>query len=56
MDKAFQFMLNATDPVLGDPNDGHCLVQRWVWCSLAEQVRITKLGAAASDGFKVELD
>jgi hypothetical protein len=34
MDATFQFLANTTDPVLGDPNDGYRLVQRWAWFSL----------------------
>jgi hypothetical protein len=34
MAKAFDFMLNATDPTVGCPEDGYRLVQRWTWYSL----------------------
>ncbi len=30
----FEFFLTADDPSLGDPADGHRLVQRWCWYSL----------------------
>ncbi len=30
----FEFFLTAFDPSLGDPADGHRLVQRWCWYSL----------------------
>lgn len=33
MNETFDYMLTATDPVLGDPNDGHRLVQTWSWFS-----------------------
>jgi len=32
---AWQYFLTATDPALGDPNDGGRLVQRWCWFSMA---------------------
>jgi hypothetical protein len=34
MYNAFDFLVTAVDPVLGDPNDGNRLVQRWAWFSL----------------------
>jgi hypothetical protein len=34
MSATFDFFQNATDPELGDPNDGYRLVQRWAWFSL----------------------
>ena len=37
MSNTFDFFLGATDPALGDPNDGHRLVQRWAWFSLDEK-------------------
>ncbi len=37
MTKTFDYMLNATDPVLGDPLDGNRLIQRWSWYSTSDQ-------------------
>jgi hypothetical protein len=34
MSNTFEYLLTATDPKLGDPNDGYRLVQRWAWFSL----------------------
>jgi len=34
MTETFDFMLSATDPALGDPNDGHKLIQRFSWYSV----------------------
>jgi streptogramin lyase len=34
MTATFDFFETATDPLLGDPNDGNRLVQRWAWFSL----------------------
>jgi hypothetical protein len=34
MSATFDYLQNATDPNLGDPNDGYRLVQRWAWFSL----------------------
>lgn len=36
MTKTFDYLLTATDPVLGNPADGYRLVQRWAWWSLSE--------------------
>ncbi len=33
MNASFDYMLTATDPVLGDPNDNYHLVQTWSWFS-----------------------
>ena len=33
MNATFDYMLTATDPVLGDPNDNYRLVQTWSWFS-----------------------
>lgn len=33
MNATFDYMLTATDPVLGDPNDDYRLVQTWSWFS-----------------------
>jgi len=33
MDKTFDYLLNTTDPVRGDPNDGGRLIQRFSWFS-----------------------
>ncbi|MCA9928925.1 MAG: hypothetical protein KC419_10625 [Anaerolineales bacterium] len=33
MNASFDYMLSATDPVLGDPNDAHKLIQRFSWYS-----------------------
>lgn len=33
MDASVNYMLTATDPVLGDPHDGNRLVQTWSWYS-----------------------
>jgi hypothetical protein len=35
MRETFNFFLSATDPALGDAQDGGRLVQRWAWFSLA---------------------
>ncbi|MCD6285612.1 MAG: hypothetical protein J7M39_06855 [Anaerolineae bacterium] len=32
--ETWRYFLTATDPVLGDPNDGGRLVQRWCWFSM----------------------
>jgi hypothetical protein len=34
MSASFELLQTATDPALGDPNDGYRLVQRWAWFSL----------------------
>ncbi len=34
MDATFEFLSTATSEELGDPDDGHRLVQRWAWFSL----------------------
>jgi hypothetical protein len=34
MTNSFEFLSAATDPDLGDPDDGYRLVQRWAWFSL----------------------
>jgi hypothetical protein len=34
MTNSFEYLSTATDPDLGDPNDGRRLVQRWAWFSL----------------------
>ena len=34
MNATFDYMLNTTDPVFGDPTDGHRLVQRFSWYSI----------------------
>jgi streptogramin lyase len=34
MSATFDFMETASDPLLGDPDDGYHLVQRWAWFSL----------------------
>ena len=36
MDASFDYMLNATDTALGDPADGHRLVQRFSWYSVRD--------------------
>jgi hypothetical protein len=33
MNATFDYMLTATDPILGDPNDNYRLVQTWSWFS-----------------------
>ncbi len=33
MNNTFDYMLNAADPWLGDPNDNYRLIQRWSWYS-----------------------
>lgn len=33
MDATFDYMMTATDPQLGDPNDGYRMVQTWSWFS-----------------------
>ncbi len=33
--ETWRYFLTATDPALGDPNDGGRLVQRWCWFSMA---------------------
>lgn len=33
MNKTFDYLLSATDPVHGDPNDGYRLIQRFSWFS-----------------------
>jgi hypothetical protein len=33
MNRTFDYLLNASDPTLGDPSDGHRLVQRLAWYS-----------------------
>lgn len=33
MDATYDYLLTATDPELGDPNDGYRLVQQWAWFS-----------------------
>lgn len=33
MNQTFDYMLTATDPQLGDPNDGYRLIQKWSWYS-----------------------
>jgi hypothetical protein len=33
MNATFDYLLTATDPVLGDPHDGYRLVQKWSWYS-----------------------
>lgn len=37
MNNTFDYMRTATDPVLGDPNDGFRLIQRWSWYSTTDQ-------------------
>ncbi len=37
MTATFNYLRTATDPVLGDPNDGFRLVQRWSWYSTLDQ-------------------
>ena len=34
MTETFDYMLTATDPLLGDPNDGYRLIQRFSWYSV----------------------
>lgn len=34
MNKTFDYVLSATDPLLGDPSDGHRLIQRFSWYSV----------------------
>lgn len=34
----YNYMLAATDPILGDPNDGYRLVQQWAWFSTTEDI------------------
>jgi hypothetical protein len=34
MTDSFDFFLTAKDQAIGNPNDGHRLVQRWAWLSL----------------------
>lgn len=36
MTATFDYMLDATDPLLGDPNDGYRLVQQWAWFSTTD--------------------
>jgi hypothetical protein len=36
MTQTFDYMLTATDPLLGDPTDNYRLVQRWAWWSLTD--------------------
>ncbi|MBP6016255.1 MAG: hypothetical protein KA586_05995 [Candidatus Promineofilum sp.] len=37
MNKTFDYLTTATDPVLGYPADGHRLVQKWSWYSVTDQ-------------------
>uniref|UniRef100_A0A540VHL5 CARDB domain-containing protein n=1 Tax=Litorilinea aerophila TaxID=1204385 RepID=A0A540VHL5_9CHLR len=37
MNATFDYLRTATDPVLGDPNDGYRLVQRFSWYSVQDQ-------------------
>ncbi len=58
MHKSFDLFLTLQDPIMGDPQDGNRLVQRWCWYSLAdtkyptgnlfdpESKRLTQIGAA----------
>lgn len=36
MRNTYQYMLMATDPQLGNPNDGYRLVQKWSWYSTSD--------------------
>lgn len=36
MNETFDYMLTATDPKLGDPNDNYKLVQQWSWFSTTD--------------------
>jgi len=36
MDKTFDYMLTTTDPIHGNPNDGHRLIQRFSWYSTTD--------------------
>lgn len=36
MEKTFDYLRTAKDPVLGNPADGYRLVQRWAWWSLID--------------------
>lgn len=36
LQETWEFFLTATDPDIGNPNDGGRLVQRWCWFSLAD--------------------
>lgn len=36
MNKTFDYMLTEVDPVLGNPNDGHRLIQRFAWYSTVD--------------------
>lgn len=38
MAATYDYMRTATDPVLGDPNDGYRLVQQWAWFSTTSTV------------------
>lgn len=36
MNATYDYMLAATDPILGDPHDGYRLVQQWAWYSTTD--------------------
>ena len=38
LQKSFALFQRLKDPVMGDPNDGYRLVQRWCWYSLSDTV------------------
>ncbi|MFN8491945.1 MAG: CARDB domain-containing protein [Caldilineaceae bacterium] len=38
MNKTFDYLLNTTDPLLGDPADGYRLIQRLSWYSMSDNV------------------
>jgi hypothetical protein len=37
LQQSFAWLGNASDPAIGNPNDGYRLVQRWAWFSLADE-------------------
>lgn len=38
MNKTFDYLLNITDPILGDPDDNYRLIQRFSWYSTSDNV------------------